>query len=176
MIVYNLACAHDHRFEGWFASVAEFERQQNLELVCCPVCNSLEVRRMPVALAIGSGKGGNKSAMVADLDSAAQLPSSANKVATSSNSRPIAVNEGSLDVLSKLPDSPLAALQTLVQAVIESSEDVGSQFAAEARRIHYDEAPARPIRGQTTADEFEALQDEGIELLRLPILKKESLN
>ena len=50
------------------------------------------------------------------------------------------------------------------------SEDVGSAFAEEARKIHYKESPERSIRGQTTLDEAEALRDEGIEVMAMPLL------
>jgi len=50
------------------------------------------------------------------------------------------------------------------------SEDVGSSFAEEARKIHYKEAPERSIRGQTTLDEAESLRDEGIEVLAVPLM------
>jgi hypothetical protein len=50
------------------------------------------------------------------------------------------------------------------------SEDVGSSFAEEARKIHYKEAPERSIRGQTTLDEAEALRDEGIEVMAVPFI------
>jgi len=50
------------------------------------------------------------------------------------------------------------------------SEDVGNSFAEEARKIHYKESPERSIRGQTTIDEAEALREEGIEVLAMPML------
>jgi hypothetical protein len=53
--------------------------------------------------------------------------------------------------------------------VIANTEDVGAQFADEARRIHYGESPERSIRGQASADDREALRDEGIEVHPLPI-------
>jgi hypothetical protein len=57
----------------------------------------------------------------------------------------------------------------MVRHVLEHTEDVGAKFAHEARRIHYGEAPQRGIRGQASADEREALHDEGIEVVPLPI-------
>jgi hypothetical protein len=50
------------------------------------------------------------------------------------------------------------------------SEDVGGAFAEEARKIHYKESPERSIRGQTTLDEAEALREEGIEVMAMPML------
>jgi hypothetical protein len=52
--------------------------------------------------------------------------------------------------------------------LVDKSEDVGSSFAEEARKIHYKETPERSIRGQTSADEVSALREEGIDVLALP--------
>ena len=49
------------------------------------------------------------------------------------------------------------------------TEDVGSQFAAEARKMHYGETEERAIRGQTSLDEVRALHEEGIDVLPLAI-------
>ena len=68
---------------------------------------------------------------------------------------------------------PLALAQKLYSRMLDEmltkSEDVGSAFPAEARRIHYQEAPARSIRGQASQEEHDALVDEGIPVARLPI-------
>jgi hypothetical protein len=61
---------------------------------------------------------------------------------------------------------------SLLKALLEGSEDVGSRFAEEARRIHFEEAPARRIRGLTTLDEAEELLEDGIPILPLPIPPK----
>ena len=49
MIVYELICADEHRFEGWFASAEAFERQRESGLVACPVCASGAVEKLPSA-------------------------------------------------------------------------------------------------------------------------------
>lgn len=72
--------------------------------------------------------------------------------------------------------SPVAVAKAFVEHLLAHSEDVGSAFADEARRIHYHEAPARTIRGQATADERAALRDEGIDVMAVPHLKPEDLN
>jgi hypothetical protein len=56
-----------------------------------------------------------------------------------------------------------------IRHVLANTEDVGERFADEARRIHYGEAVERGIRGQATQDEREALRDEGIEVMPLPV-------
>jgi hypothetical protein len=53
--------------------------------------------------------------------------------------------------------------------VIKSTEDVGRRFPEEARKIHYEEAPKRSIRGVASREEAEALTDEGIAVFPLPI-------
>jgi hypothetical protein len=57
----------------------------------------------------------------------------------------------------------------MVRHVLANTEDVGQRFADEARRIHYGETAERSIRGQASAQEREALADEGIEVHPLPL-------
>ncbi len=57
----------------------------------------------------------------------------------------------------------------MVRHVLAHTEDVGVRFADEARRIHYGDAAERGIRGQATPDEREALRDEGIDVMPLPV-------
>ena len=71
---------------------------------------------------------------------------------------------------------PVALARAFVEHALRNSEDVGREFAAEARRIHFHDAPERPIRGEATDDEFAALQEEGIDVFRLPKGKPEKLN
>lgn len=59
-----------------------------------------------------------------------------------------------------------AALRTMVAR----AEDMGDNFASEARRMHRGETEAKAIRGRTTAPEARALREEGIEVLQLPDL------
>jgi hypothetical protein len=72
------------------------------------------------------------------------------------------------------PGAPQAAdLQGLwlqaVRHLLANTEDVGERFAEEARRIHYGETEQRGIRGQTSDVERQALHDEGIEVMSLPL-------
>jgi len=49
------------------------------------------------------------------------------------------------------------------------SEDVGTQFADEARKMHYGETEERGIRGRVSVDETQALLEEGIHVMPLPL-------
>ncbi len=158
MIIYDLDCENAHRFEGWFRSAQDFDQQLAQHLISCPQCESQRVRRVPSAVAIGS-QGGEREH--------SGLEGSATSSGAASGSA-AAMAAGNADVLTMC--------RQLIKAVVEHTEDVGDAFASEARKIHYQEAPERPIRGQATADECDALRDEGIEIFSLPHLKDEELN
>jgi hypothetical protein len=64
----------------------------------------------------------------------------------------------------------------MLDELLTKAEDVGKAFPEEARRIFYEEAPARPIRGEATAEEHDELVDEGIPVARLPVPPSEKLN
>lgn len=49
MIIYDLCCAHEHRFEGWFKTAEDFLRQNEGGLLCCPVCGISEVAKLLTA-------------------------------------------------------------------------------------------------------------------------------
>jgi len=56
-----------------------------------------------------------------------------------------------------------------VRHVMMSTEDVGERFPEEARRIHYGEVEERGIRGRASKEDADALREEGIEVMALPI-------
>jgi hypothetical protein len=152
MIIYDLSCDNNHRFEGWFQSADDFESQQERHMVCCPQCDCHIVRRVPSAVAIGSHHS----------KEAAEEASSA--------------STGGSTAMMPAGTHVLALYRQLVQAMANNCEDVGKSFAEEARKIHYNEAPERPIRGDASDEECEALQEEGIAILRLSSIKEEDLN
>ncbi len=61
--------------------------------------------------------------------------------------------------------------ERIVTFLSENFEDVGRNFAEEARRTHYGETKARNIRGETTASEEKELREEGISFLKLMLPK-----
>lgn len=141
MIVFDLGCDNDHRFEGWFASSEDFERQQKDNLLSCPLCGSPHINRLLTAARLNTGRaeppahderaGDRKSAQYANFDAARMLK--------------------------------------LISRIVENTEDVGRAFPEEARKIHYQESPERHIRGTASPQEVDALRDEGIEIVALPV-------
>ncbi len=63
----------------------------------------------------------------------------------------------------------MTPLHQALATMARKAENVGERFPEEARRIHYDEAPARTIRGVATADETRELLEEGIFVLPAPV-------
>ncbi|VVE23243.1 hypothetical protein PAQ31011_03272 [Pandoraea aquatica] len=148
MKVFDLRCAHEHTFEGWFGSEDDYLSQQSRGLVSCPVCGDTAVVRMP-------------SAPRLNLSGATAAPGTTSNTAARADAPPVDVAQAQRQ------------LQTLwmkaVRHVMANTEDVGAQFAEEARKIHYQEAPERNIRGTASPDEAQALADEGIDILSLPL-------
>lgn len=157
MIVLDLSCANGHRFEGWFASSEAFEGQRSLGLVTCPVCNSIEVRRLPSAPYVQT-RSTQASATSGTLSSAMPAASERTPVAPAPAPR--------------MPSATaVAELLGTLRRMAKSAEDVGERLPEEARRIHYGEAEARDIRGAASRDEVEELLEEGIMVLPVPPLE-----
>lgn len=72
-----------------------------------------------------------------------------------------------------LPDSPqpdpAAMAHAIAHYVHKNFENVGSDFAAEALKIHYGVNEPRNIRGVSTAKEEETLRQEGVEFFKAPL-------
>ena len=141
MIIFELACTQGHQFEGWFASADDFARQAERALVRCPVCDDEHVAIVPSAKVRVAKHGAAVAAPAAD-----------------------AAPPAAEDAVAGLPPELVRKLREAIKA----TEDVGRRFPDEARKIHYDEVPARAIRGQASPEEAEALRDEGIDFALLP--------
>lgn len=157
IIIYDLECEYSHRFEGWFRSNEDFDSQREEKLLTCPECGTSAIRKVPSKINIGSkGLAGKVAAELAQPEPASSNPGSA------------PANNNSMGVA-----TAFVMARQAIQALISHSEDVGDRFAEEARKIHYDEAPIRAIRGQASLEEFDELRDEGIEIIALPLLPSE---
>ena len=55
MIKYALQCEDGHGFEGWFSSIADYDRQADAGTLCCPVCDSGDVTKALMAPNIATG-------------------------------------------------------------------------------------------------------------------------
>lgn len=146
MKVLDLQCSQGHAFEGWFASEADFLSQQARQLVSCPMCADTAVAKLPSAPRLNLG--------------AASVPAPGTRPSAGKGGEPVAA----------LPAQALqAAWMQTVRRVMAQTEDVGERFPEEARRMHYGETPERGIRGQASREQTEALLEEGIAVMPLPL-------
>jgi hypothetical protein len=156
MKVLDLQCRLDHVFEGWFASEDDFQSQRERGLVQCPLCadGQVEKRLSAPRLNLGASAPPTERA-TASASAVKATPSSA----------------------AALPPALQAAWLELARKVVAQTEDVGTRFAEEARRMHYGETEERAIRGHATTDEAVQLLEEGIAVvpLSLPAAAKETL-
>ena len=108
---------------------------------------------------------------VCDGSDVERRPSARVRVTKAADAAPTPVPAARGDAIAGISPELLAKLRE----VVRNTEDVGERFPEEARKIHYDEAPPRSIRGQASREDAEALADEGIEFSPLPpLLTRES--
>ncbi len=67
---------------------------------------------------------------------------------------------------------PYKALQMVHEYLDKHFEDVGIDFTKEALKIHYGESEKRNIKGTATADEETLLIEEGVQFLKIPVIKR----
>lgn len=120
-------------------------------MVQCPLCSDdhIEKRLSAPRLNLGASQDSGGSAVVS--------------AATAGSSSPA------------LPATLQSAWLELARKLVGQTEDVGANFAQEARRIHHGEAEERAIRGQATANEAVQLLEEGIAVVPLPVAAKDTL-
>ena len=164
MIKYQLICDKLHEFEGWFGDSAAFESQQKSDLLNCPVCGSADVRRALMAPNLASAK-------TRKTDLAEQQPSVQPGLQPQPRPQASAALPAAASLTMHELMSTMRALQTKIR---EECRDVGNDFAEEARKIHYGETEPEGIYGQATAEEREALDEEGIEIMDMPWLPKDN--
>ncbi len=131
-----------HRFEGWFASEEDYTSQLERGLLECPLCADKTVQKLPSAPRINLGASEAPAAPVADQQAL---------------------------VAGDAAQALQAAWLQMARQIVSQTEDVGHRFAEEARKIHYGESEERGIRGQASREETEALLEEGITVMPLPL-------
>ncbi|HWA43532.1 MAG TPA: DUF1178 family protein [Hypericibacter adhaerens] len=147
MILFELKCDKDHHFEGWFRDGKGYDAQTKAGKLVCPVCGSRRIEKAMMAPRIGKG---------------------ARKADAKPEAATVPVAPASVPAVLPPEMKAVQLLRELRKQVEANCDYVGPQFAEEARKIHYGETEARGIYGETTAEEAEALDEEGIEFARVP--------
>ena len=168
MIRFRLQCDEDHEFDVWFRNGADYEQQAKRGLVACPECNSTKVEKALMAPNVATSE--RRAAARAEPRPVAA--SSAAPPAGPPPMPPVPMPPQVMAMLAKQKEM-MAAMRRLRDEVRAKAENVGPRFAVEARKIHYEETPARGIYGQATQQEAKALAEEGIEVLPLPTIPED---
>lgn len=147
--VFDLACEHDHLFEGWFASAESYDDQLAQGLVRCPVCDSTRITR-------------RVSAPHLNVSHLKAKPAAHGEESPQQGQAAVASPSG--DQLARLQ----AEVLRQIRRIVRQTDDVGAQFADEARRMHSGEIEERPIRGTASARECAELSEEGIAIMPIP--------
>ena len=154
MIRYSLNCRKGHEFEVWFRSSADYDDQKAHATINCPACGSSDVEKAIMAPSVSAGKGRRRDVPQRDTPGASPPD-----------------NGPALN----LPDrgQMVEAAREYHNFVTSHADDVGDNFAEEARKIHFGEAPSRGIYGRATIDEANELHEDGIDIAPLPILPED---
>ncbi|MEG0054087.1 MAG: DUF1178 family protein [Comamonas sp.] len=161
MKVLDLHCSAGHVFEGWFGSEDDFQSQLARKLVQCPSCGDSHIVKRLSAPRLNLG---------------AQQPPPAAPVTERHPAQPSASPVPAKSPAPELTAQAREQLHAMHSAwvqwsrkVAENTEDVGKNFAQEARRMHYGETDERAIRGQTSPEQAMELMEEGIGVMPLAL-------
>ena len=154
MILYQIRCEEDHTFEAWFRDSAAYDEQAKCGHVECPYCGTTKVAKALMAPHIASGAGGG------DVDTASDAPSAP-------TNEPIS-NAEHTERAHQVAQKILHAVGEIRDYAEKNLENVGEEFAEEARKIHAGESEERGIYGRATEDEARELEEDGVEFVRLP--------
>ncbi len=145
MIHYDLICEKGHEFDGWFRDSDTYDKQAKRGLVTCTHCGTAKIQKQIMAPGI---------------------PAKSNKKF-----------DAALHMTAGPVDPRAAAMMQLMRDyrkhVETNAENVGNNFAEEARKIHYKESEERGIYGHTSTEEAAALIEEGIEIHPIPALPED---
>jgi hypothetical protein len=169
MIRYALVCDKHHEFESWFANSAAYDKQVKRGLVTCPSCGSAKVEKALMTPRLARSRSTSLQGAPArspeplqEKETPAQQPAAAAPDAAPGPA-PVAMMTAQEQELRK-------KLRELRDLLVKNAENVGSRFPEEARKMHYGEKEHRSIYGVASAQDAEALHEEGIAFSALPVL------
>ena len=162
MILYDLRCRRGHVFEAWFRDSAAYDDQVEAGEVACPTCGSKKVEKAPMAPRLAKGVLSKGGLAKGSGETGEVQPAEARTAETEH------AEAGTAKVETAKAAEAMRALRGLRRKVEDNFDYVGPQFAEEARKIHYGEADAHNIYGETSDEEAKELRDEGVAFTRIP--------
>lgn len=114
-------------------------------MLACPLCNDENISRLPSTFSlVKAGRGGAESEV-----SGVGLPEAVTRFQ---------------DIMRRWSE--------ISDRLEKEFDDVGSDFAQEALKMHYGAADRRNIKGLSTESQEEMLRREGVEFFKVPMLRK----
>ena len=153
MINFSLICEKNHEFEGWFRTSEDYVSQIKQGLISCPFCNNTSIRKALMAPAVRSSKKTYEE----------KLPSHKNEKNKKVENKSLIKD-----------DNIRVALRNFRSYIEKNCEDVGDNFAKEARLISKGKSKERSIYGKVNNKDAEKLLDEGIEITAIPWIKDDA--
>ena len=138
MILYDLVCPEEHRFESWFRNSGAVDKLVKAGQIACPHCGSTKVQKAPMAPRLSK--------------------SSPTEMAA-------ADKKGEVVAAMQKAEQAITQLREVIQ---KNFEHVGEKFPEEARKMHYGESKKRGIYGEASVEDAKSLVDEGIEVGVVP--------
>jgi len=158
---FNLRCNLDHDFEGWFPNKDELLKQIDKGLVECPYCGTINVKKTLSSPNISTKS--NKKL----TDTTKNLNSSSSKLQD--------VNDNFESKNTVFNNYQLRKIYKNLQKTIEKEfTNVGSNFANEARKIHYGEKKPKNIYGKCSESERVDLEKEGVDFASIPWVSRDN--
>ena len=149
-IKYQLTCDEEHKFEGWFPSIKDFDSQQKNKQLICPMCDSPTVNKDIMSPRV----------KVTKKKSVIKTPRQRGKKAMIDMAGGQMVMGGRARTL----------LKQLEKHVKAKFENVGKDFPKEARKASVGERDEN-FYGSATKKEANQLLDDGIDLFHVPEVK-----
>ena len=145
MIKYQLRCEHDHQFDGWFPNIIEFERQQQNNLLICPMCDSTQVQRAMMSPSIGKTRSAKKKDYTDAITPDTMIPAAQAK----------------------------NILRRIRKHIVTEFDNVGTGFVKEYRKMEKGERDDK-FYGVPSPTEVKQLVEEGVDLFHVPEIKEDA--
>ncbi len=145
MILFDLKCGQGHVFEAWFKDGQSYAAQSQAREISCPRCASSDIEKAPMAPRVQKSRGPGNGKL-------------ADRNPTTETEKEVVARK---------------VLGELRRHVEDNCDNVGANFAEEARKIHYGEADPRGIYGEASEAESTELTDEGVPHQRIPWVERQ---
>lgn len=143
MILFDLKCGQGHVFEAWFKDGETYAAQRQAREISCPRCASTDIAKAPMAPRVQKSRAPD-AGKIAERIPATEKQAAARRM-----------------------------LGELRRHIEDNCDNVGPDFAEEARKIHYGEVDPRGIYGEASEAESSELDEEGVPHQRIPWVERQ---